>query len=398
MRRSVIAGVIVVALISSLVTAWVLLHSPRAERPEWKLDQSIRIDTDRIRIATRLEHPIGEPYRFCPDSGAEPVRSQRSGEGLGAMEVLEFDSEIKIGSGHSGWTSLPIGGYASLQPDAYCRWYPAPEDRIRAIRFRWEVDVPADWNVVGFARAVPGKPTEQGRVRWLLERQEAIPHHSVILIAGKVESRDLPGAPGVPSRRVHRIRSESPFPVERIQRVLSKIIPDAQELFRDLGLPEYDLAVVPDFEPGAMENFGLITLTEDLFRESGMPANWPAMANFVILHEWIHRLVGNCLYPEKPEQIFFVEGLTQFLAEDLSAGKPGYVNPFARPLPEGFRIEIGPDRVESYFSPAAYRFGADRFRTVEQKRGSGFWVQELRRIYRTKGCGSLDYRSLDPSL
>jgi hypothetical protein len=251
---------------------------------------------------------------------------------------------------------------------------------------------------VGLGDPVGRGLSVDGKTRWKFQLRGPIPYHSLFLMAGDLESIDSPDAEKAPMFKIHRFKTTEPFSATKIADSYRSVLSDVGPLFEGLKTRSYDIALIPDFPPGAMENFGVITLTEDLFDDSGKPAEWAGLRNFVLLHESIHRLIGNCLYPPNLEQIFFVEGLTQFLAESIAHGKNKYTNPFERKPPEGYRLEVSPETVDRYFSRGAYRLGADLFQAIDSNWFGQPLLKQVRDRVQRAGCGEWDYRGINSRL
>lgn len=81
-----------------------------------------------------------------------------------------------------------------------------------------------------------------------------------------------------------------------------------------LGLPyvldKLDIVTVPDFEPKAMENWGLILIKHSLFKNMEGLSN----ALYVICHEICHQWFGNLVTAKTWNDIWLNEGLTTWLS------------------------------------------------------------------------------------
>ncbi|XP_058791260.1 putative aminopeptidase-2 [Phymastichus coffea] len=89
----------------------------------------------------------------------------------------------------------------------------------------------------------------------------------------------------------------------------------------DYPLDKMNLVSIPDFDMGAMENWGLVT-----FREYGLtysqdltPATYKQYVNIVISHELVHQWFGNLITCEWWDYTWLNEGFAEYLAYLISS-------------------------------------------------------------------------------
>lgn len=90
----------------------------------------------------------------------------------------------------------------------------------------------------------------------------------------------------------------------------------------DYQLPKLDMAAIPDFSAGAMENWGLLTYRETrmLVDEEHTSAPDKQVIANVIAHEVAHQWFGNLISPEWWNYVWLNEGFARYYQYHATAG------------------------------------------------------------------------------
>jgi aminopeptidase N len=176
------------------------------------------------------------------------------------------------------------------------------------------------------------------------------------------------------------------------------------------SLPKCDLLAIPDFEFGAMENWGAITFRETAIFVDPKKSSVPQRRRVaeVVLHELAHQWFGNLVSPEwwsylwlnesfatfmayKAEAALFPEWNVweEYLAQITSAGKS------LDSLRSSHPIEVivrDPDEVDQIFDAISYNKGGSVLRMLEASMGEEGFRDGVRRYLRKHAyaCASSD--------
>lgn len=373
-----------------LLTACSSIHSNKSRI--WRVNQFIKVHETFLDVKTTVHKTEGEAYHLCHDDS-------QSGSVVSHNEVLEFSHQIRPGQDdeairfHKDTQGAVL--YTQLQPLSFCKLFPVPRDRLALMDFDLRIDLPADWVLVGFSE--PSVVSEYGsRKIWRIKTVDPIPYQSFAFVAGQLkENREHPHGQGP------GLYSLTKYNTPEIQKILDEYL-EIQNLVFDFFKfrpgKVYNLVTLPDFGPGAMENYGMITVTDDLFQEVGKPDDWREIRRFVLLHESVHQVIGNCLIAPTKDQVFLVEGLTQFFSQEISEKHAGFKNPFQGALSKGYSLDVTESNMELFFTKYSYELGSSLFKKISAKRGSEYLRSRVEKYFQENGCGEFDFKSLDESL
>jgi puromycin-sensitive aminopeptidase len=176
------------------------------------------------------------------------------------------------------------------------------------------------------------------------------------------------------------------------------------------ALPKLDLLAIPDFEYGAMENWGAITFRETAIFVDPKRSSIPQRRRVaeVVLHELAHQWFGNLVTPEwwsflwlnesfatfmayKASNALFPEWniFEEYLAQITSAGKSLDSLRSSHPVEVAVR---DPNEVDQIFDAISYNKGGSVLRMLERAVGEEAFQRGIRRFLerRAYACATTD--------
>lgn len=172
------------------------------------------------------------------------------------------------------------------------------------------------------------------------------------------------------------------------------------------ALPKLDLLAIPDFEYGAMENWGAITFRETAIFVDPQRSSIPQRRRVaeVVLHELAHQWFGNLVTPEwwsylwlnesfatfmayKASNALFPEWniFEEYLAQITSAGKSLDSLRSSHPVEVAVR---DPNEVDQIFDAISYNKGGSVLRMLEQAVGEKAFQAGVRRFLERRAYSS----------
>ena len=181
-------------------------------------------------------------------------------------------------------------------PDAR-RVYASFEQPDLKSRFTFQVTAPDHWQVVSNAPTPEPKPLGDGRAVWLFPQTERMSTYITAIVAGEYHAvhHVYEGEHGtIPLGHYCRQSLVDYLDVEN----LVKTTRQGFEFFeREFGYPypfhKYDQLYVPEYNMGAMENAGCVTLRDEYLPRSRQDKAFYEFRNSVILHEMAHMWFGD---------------------------------------------------------------------------------------------------------
>src|SRR6478609_7460934 len=163
--------------------------------------------------------------------------------------------------------------------------------------FTWTVTAPAAWKVVSNAPTPDPEDLGDGRARWSFPESKRMSTYITALIAGEYhEHRDTyEGRNGtIPLGHYCRQALVEHLDTDELLKMTRQGFEFFEEAF-DFPYPfeKYDQLYVPEYNAGAMENAGAITLRDEYLPRSRQDAAFYEFRCSVILHEMAHMWFGD---------------------------------------------------------------------------------------------------------
>ena len=181
-------------------------------------------------------------------------------------------------------------------PDAR-RVYATFEQPDLKSRFTFQVTAPDHWKVVSNAPTPEPKQLEEGRAVWLFPETERMSTYITAIVAGEYHSvhHTYEGAHGtIPLGHYCR---QSLVPYLDVEDLVKTTRQGFEFFEREFGYPypfhKYDQLYVPEYNMGAMENAGCVTLRDEYLPTSRQDRAFYEFRSSVILHEMAHMWFGD---------------------------------------------------------------------------------------------------------
>ncbi|XP_022908789.2 aminopeptidase N-like [Onthophagus taurus] len=171
--------------------------------------------------------------------------------------------------------------------------------------------------------------------------------------------------------------------------------------YYEAGIPKMDLVAIPDFNAGAMENWGLVTFRETdlLYDEEESPAAYEAEVAVVVTHELVHQWFGNMVTMEWWSSTWLNEGFAEYFSHyvtDMIEKKWDSMNQFiitdmhrilkTEALSGSFALTSNvssPDEINDKFNTITYAAGASIVRMMHFILGDKPFLLGIREYLKT---------------
>ena len=252
-----------------------------------------------------LDHRGGAIHRFEIDGAPvtpvrTPYRLTIPGSALtGSLQelVIEYTSDYdRDGDGFHRFVDPEDGAeyvYSNFEPYDAHRLFPCFDQPDIKGTYEVSVAAPSSWQVLTNSRPIAAEDLDDGRVRHRFEKTERFSTYLMAVIAGeyhveRTEHRGLPMA--LLCRRALAKYLEA----DKVFELTAQGMDFYAQLFdRPYPFTKYDQIFVPEFNSGAMENVGAVTISENfVFRDPPTESDRLTQAE-VILHELAHMWFGN---------------------------------------------------------------------------------------------------------
>ena len=253
------------------------------------------------------------------------------------LEPLQLDNELIVSS-TAEYSSTGEGLHRSIDPFdeaeyLYSQCEPADARRIFPVfeqpdlkaTFALGVTAPSYWTVLSNE---PGTHVLDGEVaHWTFDATPVMSSYLFALIAGEYTE-------------VATGSSKSGVPLGLWARKSMAVYVDAEDILditrsgfafyeHQFGVAypfsKYDQIFVPEFNAGAMENVGAVTITEDYIFRSAVPAAMVQRRAITILHELAHMWFGNLVTMQWWDDLWLNESFAEFVSH-LAAVDAGFAD------------------------------------------------------------------------
>lgn len=196
--------------------------------------------------------------------------------------------------------------------------------------FTFNVTAPAHWKVVSNAMTPEPTPVRDGVALWAFERTKPMSTYITAIVAGDYyEVQDVyEGAHGtIPLG--HYCRQSLKDYLERDRDEIVTLTKQGFEFFEDaFGYPypfgKYDQLYVPEYNMGAMENAGAVTLRDEYLPRSRQPRSFYEFRASVILHEMAHMWFGDLVTMKWWDDLWLNESFAEWACYHAEALATSY--------------------------------------------------------------------------
>ncbi|HRA06749.1 MAG TPA: aminopeptidase N [Propionicimonas sp.] len=203
--------------------------------------------------------------------------------------------------------------------------------------FAFTVIAPADWTVLSNSAAVTPVPEADGLARWTFDPTPPISTYITALIAGPFHTVTDTYSNGEVEIPLSVSCRQSLVPYLDADRILGTTKAGFEVFEEHFGLPypfaDYAQIFVPEFNAGAMENAGCVTIRDEyLYRSRVTNASYEARDN-TILHELAHMWFGDLVTMTWWDDLWlnesFAEWASHFCQVEIRAKGGAGDNPWA---------------------------------------------------------------------
>ena len=262
----------------------------------------------------------GEPLEAAVTDGRLPLTGLRADNVLQVRALMSYSTDGEGIHRHvdpaDGRTYL----YAMSFLDAAPRWFACFDQPDLKAGFDIEVCCPTDWSVIG-----NGPATRVGPGRWQLASTRPLATYFVTLVAGPYAS--ITAEHDGIALGLHARASLAPYlraEAADILGVTTAALDRYHELF-GIRYPfgEYHQAFVPDFNAGAMENPGCVTLRDQFIFRSAATRGQRTDRASTIAHEMAHMWFGDLVTMRWWDDLWLNESFAEYMGYRVCAELPG---------------------------------------------------------------------------
>ena len=282
--------------------------------------------------------------------------------------------------------------------------------------FRFRVTAPEDWKVVSNAPTPEPTPLGDGKALWAFEPTERMSTYITALVAGEYhEVQDVYEGKHGTIPLGHFCRQSLVEYLERDREEIVRLTKQGFEFFEELfdfpyPFGKYDQLYVPEYNMGAMENAGAVTLRDEYLPRSRQPRSFYEFRASVILHEMAHMWFGDLVTMKWWDDLWLNESFAEWAcywceaeATEFTDAWTGFAN--ARKQ-TGYRADQLPsthpiaadnydlEAVEVNFDMITYAKGASVLKQLVAWVGLEPFVAGLRQYFQDHAYGNTEFGDL----
>ncbi|HJQ04051.1 MAG TPA: aminopeptidase N [Nocardioides sp.] len=214
-------------------------------------------------------------------------------------------------------------------PDAR-RVYTTFEQPDLKAPFTFTVHAPAEWLVVSNAPTPEPAPLREGFATWSFAPTHRLSTYVTAIVAGPYyEVRDEYVGPNGTIPLGHFSRQSLKAELDRDREEVVTLTKQGFEFFEaQFGVPypfgKYDQLYVPEFNAGAMENAGAVTLRDEYLPRSRQPRSFYEFRASVILHEMAHMWFGDLVTMKWWDDLWLNESFAEWACYHAEALATSY--------------------------------------------------------------------------
>ena len=282
--------------------------------------------------------------------------------------------------------------------------------------FTFHVTAPADWKVISNAPTPSPEPLADGKAVWHFPTTKKMSTYITALVAGEYhEVQDVYEGKFGTIPLGHYCRQSLVEFLERDRAELVKLTSQGFGFFEeafDFAYPfeKYDQLYVPEYNMGAMENAGAVTLRDEYLPRSRQPRSFYEFRCSVILHEMAHMWFGDLVTMKWWDDLWLNESFAEWAcyhaeveATEFTDSWTGFAN--ARKQ-TGYRQDQLPSThpiaadnydlhaVEVNFDMITYAKGASVLKQLVAWVGLEPFLAGLRQYFKDHAYGNAEYTDL----
>jgi aminopeptidase N len=194
--------------------------------------------------------------------------------------------------------------------------------------YTWTVVAPSDWKVVSNAPTPGPEELGEGRARWSFPESKRMSTYVTALVAGEYHEHlaSYEGKNGtIPLGHYCRQALVEHLDVEELLLLTKQGFEFFEEAF-DFPYPfeKYDQLYVPEYNAGAMENAGAITLRDEYLPRSRQDSAFYEFRCSVILHEMAHMWFGDLVTMKWWDDLWLNESFAEWACYHAAVENTAY--------------------------------------------------------------------------